>query len=244
MRVHGRRQLSVRVERGGARRAVEWSWLATALLLGWACSAAVGCGKTEIPNNGPGPRRRGIGPMLTAAPVATKPEEPPSYAPVPEQPLPAADPAAAVPAPLEDPAAQPAAEAEAKPARDFAAEMTQMLGSPLSCFGARAANDAPAQLDIALSTHVMPSGTVTQSQVSAPGLAPNEIACLRSRLEALHFAGPIENAPFSVQGSLHLTREAAAAPPVPTDEARAAAAAQADNNGPAMPGPADTTTQL
>jgi hypothetical protein len=241
MLAHARRRLSVRAGRG----AVEWSWLATALLLGSLSSAAVGCGKTEIPNNGPGPRRRGIGPMLTAAPVAPKPEEPPSYAPVPEQPLPAADPAAPVPAPLEDPSAQPAAEAEAKPARDFAAEMTQMLGNPLTCFGARAANDAPSQLDIALSTHVMPSGTVTQSQVSAPGLAPNEIACLRSRLEALHFAGPIENAPFSVQGSMHLTRAAAApVPTTPTDEARAAAAAQTDNNAPAMPGPADTTTQL
>jgi hypothetical protein len=234
----------VRARRGSASRAVERRWLATVLLLGLACSAAVGCSKTEIPNNGPGPRRRGIGPMLTAAPLATKPEEPPNYAPVPEQPQPVAEPAAPVPGPLEDPSAQPAAEAEAKPARDFAAEMTGMLGSPLACFGARAANEAPAQIDIALSTRVMPSGSVTQSQVAAPGLAPNEIACLRSRLEALHFAAPIENAPFSVQGSLHLTREAAAAPPVPTDEARAAAAAQADNNGPAMPGPADTTTQL
>jgi hypothetical protein len=226
---------------GHARSGIHWGSLASVLLLCSACTAAVSCGNTEIPNNGPGPRRRGIVPMLTAAPVATKPEEPTNYAPVPEQPPPAAEPTAQ--APLEDPAAQPATEAEAKPARDFAAELTQMLGSPLACFAARAANDAPTQIDIALSTHVMPSGSVTQSQVTAPALAPNEVACLRSRLEALHFAGPIENAPFTVQGSLHLTR-AAAPTPAPTDEARAAAAAQADDNAPAMPGPADTTTQL
>jgi hypothetical protein len=216
----------------------QWRSLARLLLL-CSCAAAVhGCGKTELPNNGPGPRRRGIGPQLTAAPTAPKPEEPTNYAPVPQpQPQPTAEPVAQ--APLEDPAAQPAAEAEAKPARDFAAELTQMLGNPLSCFNARAASDAPGQLDIALSTHVMPSGTVTQSQVSAPGLAPSEVACLRGRLEALHFAGPIENAPFTVQGSFHLTRAAPAAA-VPTDEARAAAAAPADNGAAA---PADTTTQ-
>jgi hypothetical protein len=84
----------------------------------------------------------------------------------------------------------------------------------------RTTDSAPSDIDISLSTSVMPSGTVAQSEVHGAGLAASEVLCLRSRLEALHFAAPIQNAPFKATGTLHLTRAAAFAPALPAKNAQ------------------------
>ena len=49
-------------------------------------------------------------------------------------------------------------------------------------------------------------GTVGRGEVSAPGLTPEEVACVRSRLESLRFTQPIENAPLTVSGSITLNQ--------------------------------------
>jgi hypothetical protein len=172
--------------------------------------------------SGPSWRARANGPTQAQTPAAAEPSDP-LFAN--GQPLEA--PSSATPreesarsAPPEVPAAQPEA-VEAKPARDFSAELVQMMGSPTDCLQARTSADAPNHLDIALATRVMPSGAVAHSEVSAAGLEASELACLRGRVEALHFAGPIENAPFAVHGSVHLTRAATPAPTVPSADEHA-----------------------
>jgi hypothetical protein len=99
-----------------------------------------------------------------------------------------------------------------------------MMGNPAGCLRVRAADSAPGQLEVNLSTNVMPSGSVAQSEIQATGLDPAEIQCLRARLEALHFAQPIENAPFAVRGKLKLQQN----PPPPTAAAPVPAPKPAD----------------
>ena len=167
----------------------------------WA--AACGGDSSSVPSRPP--RERGVGALLGAQPEeATKPST--ESAPPTPPPLAAAAPEAQGGTPE---AAPPPAE-EDKPRRNFQSELVQLVGSPLDCLKARPAEDAPSSLEISLSTKVMPSGAVAQSEVSAPGLEPDEIACLRRRVENIHFAAPIENAPFPVSGSLRLTRGAPA----------------------------------
>ena len=81
-----------------------------------------------------------------------------------------------------------------------------MIGSPAACLTPRPANEAPARVRIGLTASVMPSGAVGRGEVSAPGLSPSEIDCVRKRVESVRFAPPIENAPFTVNGSITLNR--------------------------------------
>jgi hypothetical protein len=112
--------------------------------------------------------------------------------------------------------------AEEKPPRDFAVELVKMMGNPVSCLSVRAGDSAPTTFEIALTTNVMPSGAVARSEVQAAALEPGELQCLRARLETLHFAAPIENAPFVVRGKLTLqlqpTRAQQVITPAPSDE--------------------------
>ena len=166
----------------------------------WCLAAACGGGSSSVPSRPP--RERGIGPVQGPLPEPAKTSTETLQAP---PPLTAALPEAQGGTPESAPA-----EADDKPRRNFPSELVQLVGSPLDCLKARPAEDAPSSLEIALSTKVMPSGAVAQSEVSAPGLEPEEIACLRKRVENIHFAAPIENAPFPVSGSLRLTRGAPA----------------------------------
>jgi hypothetical protein len=202
----------------------KWSSLRIGVVLCVLCSAAVSC-RTKSRSMESAPPSHASGPVWRTPAGATPPAEAPSVAASPSEPSdplfengrPPEQPLAAAPA--EDPAAQPAqAKAEAKPPRDFSRELVQMLGNPVACLSARAVTDAPRELEIALATQVMPSGAVGRSEVSAAGLEAGELACLRGKVEALHFAGPIENAPFAVRGSIHLTRSATPAPTAPSGD--------------------------
>jgi hypothetical protein len=217
---------------------------AVSALVALACLAAISC-KDDVRYDR-APRGRGIGPVQPAAQDPLKAGTPNDPGAVIEPPL-VEDPKA--PSPSEDVALQ-AEQAEPKAVRDFAAELAQMMGNPVDCLSARVAVDAPTQLDIALSTRVMPSGAVASSEVHAAGLAPNELSCLRSRVETLHFAVPIENAPFAVQGSLHLIRAAPAAAPapvVPPDSlaqgATAATAPTGMDDSAGVPNPGEASAQ-
>lgn len=103
-------------------------------------------------------------------------------------------------------AEQAAPDEPAKPPRNLKAELESMMGSPITCLKPRPANEAPPSVSISLTASVMPSGAVGRGEVSAPGLEPDEVSCVRSRLESLHFAEPIENAPITVSGSITLNR--------------------------------------
>jgi hypothetical protein len=93
----------------------------------------------------------------------------------------------------------------------------------------------------------MPGGMVADSNVSAPGLSPDEVKCLRRRLEAVHLAQPIENAPFRVSGSITLVRRGGANP-ASASAAEKKPADKADRppdpwQEPAPPPPVEQSTQ-
>ena len=90
--------------------------------------------------------------------------------------------------------------------RDFPSELVRAFGDPASCLSPRPSGAAPSAIVIALATQVMPSGAVGHSEVSGAGLDPQELGCLRRRLDAVHFSGPIVNAPFPVRGNVTLNR--------------------------------------
>jgi hypothetical protein len=210
--------MSVRAKRVGSRRHAP-----LAACVGWVLllsSAPLGaCGGDKDPPR-PG-RKRGINLFAENAPAVAKgtigeaPPLPPSAA---------------------EGTGQPSAEANTDPKaekepRDFNAELVRMLGNPASCLDPHPVDNAPPQIDIALSTNVMPSGSVSSSSVSAAGLSANEVGCLRGRVESLHFAPPIENAPFSVHGSVRLTRNNAP-PPARAETIAEVVAAPALPSGP------------
>jgi hypothetical protein len=66
------------------------------------------------------------------------------------------------------------------------------------------------------------TGIITRASARAPGFPPEMATCLARRAEALHLAGPIPDAPTTVQASLEIV--AAVAP-------AAAAAAAAERAG-------------
>jgi hypothetical protein len=188
--------------------------IATAML----CVAAQACGSRETPSS-PARRGPGIGPASDPAQLQNQPAQRIEQGARPDPSSMPANPSAVVPAENAAP--------EAKPPRNFSAELVQMLGNPAGCLNATAAAASPAYLDISLSTSVMPSGSVANSEVRAPGLDSGEMQCLRGRLEAVHFAAPIENAPFHVQGTLQLTRAAGAATTAQASATAKKAAAEA-----------------
>jgi hypothetical protein len=209
--------MRVGLERHG-NRSVANRWLLRAALsmlgsvgsVGSVGALGTGCGnREELPQQPP--RGRGIGPIGSPTDTPkTQPSNAQGYAPEPMPPaMPSAEPAL------------PSAAPEEKPPRDFNAELLQMMGSPSGCLNARTLETASANIDISLSTSVMPSGSVAQSEVQGGGLEAGEKQCLRSRLETLHFGPPIENAPFTVRGTLHLTRATAITPTQPTKPAPA-----------------------
>jgi hypothetical protein len=177
------------------RRAAVWSIALVCLPLMAAC-------KNE-PVVNPPTRQRGVWPR----PADT--EQPAAQLPARVEPQ-LADirsgdsPAVAIPATT--PAEEAAPDEPEKPPRNLQNELETMMGSPASCLGARPASEAPANLNIALSASIMPSGTVGRGEVSAPGLTPDEVTCVRSRLESLRFAQPIENAPLTVSGTITLNQ--------------------------------------
>jgi hypothetical protein len=177
------------------RRAAVWS-LALLLPLTAACSKREPVANTPV-------RQRGVAPELTVveqSPAQLPTHEAPKLAQITET--------DATPETL--PADEAAPDQPEAPPRNLQSELEVMMGSPVNCLQARPASSAPGQVNISLRANIMPSGAVGRGEVSAPGLSPEEVACVRSRLESLRFAEPIENAPLSVSGSLTLTPRAAA----------------------------------
>jgi hypothetical protein len=183
------------------RRATARGFASALLVTSLALSSSVAC-KKEVLTTRP-PRARGI-PVRADHPNPSSPE---SYQAPPGGP--------AAPAAEQEPTAMPSSgpeRADEKPERDFSAELVRMMGDPSSCLKPRAAENAPSNLAIAVTASVMPSGAVGQTEVSAAELDSSELACLKARAAGLHFAPPIENAPFSVRGTVQLTRDVTHAP--------------------------------
>jgi hypothetical protein len=95
-------------------------------------------------------------------------------------------------------------EAVAEKPRDFSTELRRMLGDLGSCVQARAPEKAGA-INISVTAHVMPSGAAPYSEVDASQLEAEELKCVKARVEGVHFAPPIKDAPFTVQASVQVT---------------------------------------
>jgi hypothetical protein len=177
----------------GAGQAVLWS---VAILVATGCSRHR---TTESPE-----------PVREAAPHAAPSREP--VRPAPAAPVNAAPtfvpraPAATItePTPQRAPSLpEPEPERLQEKPRDFRAELERMLGDVGSCVKPRG-RDHATMINIAVTAHVMPGGAVPHGEVSASELQREELACIKQRLESLRFAAPIENAPFTVEGSLNV----------------------------------------
>ena len=176
----------------------------TAIWVLLSCALLMAC-KQQSYGNTP-VRQRGVGPIVAPQPTAAKnkPQEPlsPELLPLRVDETPQAEeaePTSGDTLPVAE--AMPAE----KPVRNLQHELESMIGSPVDCIAPRAAANAPPQLRLSLSASVMPSGAVGRGEVSASSeLTKPELDCVRGRLEALHFAAPIDNAPLTVSGSITL----------------------------------------
>jgi hypothetical protein len=106
-------------------------------------------------------------------------------------------------------------------ARDYAAELSGLLGSPASCLGPRAFEEALKPVNIEIAAQLMPSGAIGRVEVRAAALSPAELQCVQRLVAQLRLRGPIEAAPRGVQTRVTLQPKAAAKEPTPKAATRA-----------------------
>jgi hypothetical protein len=184
-----------------ARNAV----LATLLLLG---ALLTGCGDEEVKQPEPqvSSRPRGYaGPTTAVQANQPQPTAPPR---APEAPDPYANPFGK--------RAEATAEAEKQEAekpRDHSAELLAAIRGAESCVQPRVASQAlPSELVVAVEGLVLESGTVVTGSASAPVLTPEELQCIKRRLESSRLPPGVKDAPRRVNASLKLTFRAPPAP--------------------------------
>jgi hypothetical protein len=117
--------------------------------------------------------------------------------------------------------------------RDFGGELSAAVSGAAQCLQPRTTDDAPKQIIVSLQAVVTPSGAVSRGDASGGGLGAEELACIRRMVEGVHFAPPIENAPFSVNGTVKLQQQPA--PKAAPTEAPAEPKAPADDHAAAPP---------
>jgi len=129
-------------------------------------------------------------------------------------------------------AAAVAAEAakEEKP-RDYPAELLSAARGSESCIQVRTASASlPAEVLISLEALVLESGTVVSGTARAAGLTPEELECVKKRLESTRLPANVKDAPRRVSTTLKLTFKAQPDPAAP--------AANTAPQAPAAPAPA------
>jgi hypothetical protein len=188
------------------------SVLSSALL---ACVTLGACG--EDAPDGPGPdnsARRGSAPGAVtrerAAEVAREQDRVAQARRTPPPPDPYANPEAFA---KKEEAPEAAAAKEEKP-RDYPAELLAAMRGTESCVKPRtAAESLPSELLISLEGLVLESGTVVSGTARAPLLTPEEIECVKRRLQSSRLPSDVKEAPRRVNATLKLTfkKEAPAA---------------------------------
>jgi hypothetical protein len=189
----------------GARTEARNAVLTTLLLL---ATLLTGCGDDAAEQAEPqvSSKPRGYAGPGTAAP----PNQPPAMATprAPQAPDPYANPFGK--------RAEAAAEAENKAAekpRDHSAELLAAIRGAESCVEPRAASQAlPSELLVSVEGLVLESGTVVTGSARASVLTPEELQCIKRRLESSRLPPGVKDAPRRVNASLKLTFRASAAP--------------------------------
>ena len=90
------------------------------------------------------------------------------------------------------------------PKRDFARELNQAIGSPLTCLRSRTAKGAAQNIHIAVTAVVMGSGAVSRADVSSATLDETERACVKRAAERARIRGPIDAAPLHISTTFTL----------------------------------------
>lgn len=127
---------------------------------------------------------------------------------------------------------------EDKP-RDYSAELLAAMSSADSCVKPRPASASlPSELFISLEGLVLESGTVVSGSARAPNLTPEELECVKRRLESTRIPDGVQDAPRRVSTTLKLTFKKAE--PAPTQGGANTAAAPSS----AAPAPSPAAAQL
>jgi hypothetical protein len=101
-------------------------------------------------------------------------------------------------------AAAAAAAKEEKP-RDYPAELLSAMRGAESCVKPRLASEGlPAELPISLEGLVLESGTVVTGAARAPVLTPEELECVKRRLESTRIPADVKDAPRRINATLTL----------------------------------------
>ena len=122
---------------------------------------------------------------------------------------------------------------EEKP-RDYAAELLTAMRGAEACVQPRPASQVLPELSVSLEGLVLESGTVVTGSARAPVLTPEELDCMKRRLESTRLPPGVKDAPRRVSASLRLTRPPSAAPQ-PASPVQAGAAPAGAANAPALP---------
>jgi hypothetical protein len=104
-------------------------------------------------------------------------------------------------------AAQPAAgpSEPVAPPRDLAAELSSALSTAPSCADlAKVAAQPGGKLTISVTTTVLGTGSLSRSEVKAPGQPPEALRCLEQLVASLKLDGDIPDAPLRVTASTEL----------------------------------------
>jgi len=198
-----------------------------------ACTALAGCGEDEPPPRA-GPdtsATRGRGPAAVAplseeqkaAAVASR------FAPKGPAPAQRTGPKA-----YEKPQAEEAAVVEEEKPRDYPAELLSAARGAESCVQPRVASAAlPAEVLISLEALVLETGTIVTGAARAPVLTPEELECVKRRLESTRLPENVKDAPRRVNATLKLTFKAEQPAAAPAANAAPLAAPQAPAAKPA-----------
>lgn len=107
--------------------------------------------------------------------------------------------------PTAAPEPEAAAVAEQEKPRDYSAELLSGMRGAESCVKPRLASEAlPSELAIALEGLVLESGTVVTGAARAAMLTPEELECVKRRLESTRLPPNVKEAPRRVHATLTL----------------------------------------
>ncbi len=147
------------------------------------------------------------------------------------------------PEPFEEPTAAPVAKAEAKPEeekkRDYGAELVRAVGGAEGCVKPRAPDaPLPTTVSISLEAYVLESGAVSRGYARSSSLTPEELDCVKTRIEHARLGPAVEEAPRRIDATVELTFK------LPEPAPGSNTAAKPAENTAAMPAPNALPTPL
>ncbi len=95
-------------------------------------------------------------------------------------------------------------ESEGEKERDLEGELKRLVGNPSACLKTRSQSEGPKTIYISVRATVMATGSISRAEVSSSSLDEEERKCIDRRVTASRFAGPVEEAPRTVQTTIEI----------------------------------------